>query len=278
MTTNTSVVKTPVQFAYAAQIDTLENATNAIGMSIIKGAASFCEIAYALYEVDRKKLASANGYFKTTADYAEAMFNFKHAQTSNYIKLAKRFLDVDRTAKKISFNRSMVGDNDFSVTQLTETLTLPEDATRDLIAKGDITDTMTVREIREVVKAEKARLKAEKSGDEDKADTEEKSEVEAEESPAEAEAETVTFDADDVRADTIASGFDKTVSGIAATIKAIVETDYANELSDFADSNGVTVHNKLCMMIEVYNDIVTLCNEHIDSKIALADTIERISS
>ena len=275
MTTNTSVAKTPVQFAYAAQIDTLENATNAIGMSIVKGAASFCEIAYALSEVDRKKLASANGYFKTTADYAEAMFNFKHAQTSNYIKLAKRFLDVDRTAKKISFNRSMVGDNDFSVTQLTETLTLPEDVTKDLIAKGDIVDTMTVREIREVVKAEKARLKAEKGGDEDKADTEVKTDVEAEES-SETEPETVTFDADEVRADTIASGFNQTVEGIAATIKAIVESDYANEASDFADSNGVTVHNKLCLMVELYNDIVTLCNEHTDTKISLADTIDRI--
>ena len=275
MTTNTSVAKTPVQFAYAAQIDTLENATNAIGMSIVKGAASFCEIAYALAEVDRKKLASANGYFKTTADYAEAMFNFKHAQTSNYIKLAKRFLDVDRTAKKISFNRSMVGDNEFSVTQLTETLTLPEDVTKDLIAKGDIVDTMTVREIREVVKAEKARLKAEKGGDEDKADTEVKTDVEAEES-SETEPETVTFDADEVRADTIASGFNQTVEGIAATIKAIVESDYANEASDFADSNGVTVHNKLCLMVELYNDIVTLCNEHTDTKISLADTIDRI--
>lgn len=276
MTTNTSVVKTPVQFAYAAQIDTLENATNAIGMSIVKGAASFCEIAYALYEVDRKKLASANGYFKTTADYAEAMFNFKHAQTSNYIKLAKRFLDVDRTAKKISFNRSMVGDNDFSVTQLTETLTLPEDVTKDLIAKGDIVDTMTVREIREVVKAEKARLKAEKSGDENKADTEVKADVEAEEDFSEAEPETVTFDSDDLRSDIISSGFEKAVGGLAATIKAIVESDYANEASDFADSNNVTVHNKLCLMVELYNDIVTLCNEHTDTKIALADTIDRI--
>lgn len=276
MTMNTSVAKNPVQFAYAAQIDTLENATNAIGMSIVKGAASFCEIAYALSEVDRKKLASANGYFKTTADYAEAMFHFKHAQTANYIKLAKRFLDVDRAAKKISFNRSMVGDNDFSVTQLTETLTLPEDVTKDLIAKGDIVDTMTVREIREVVKAEKARLKAEKSGDEDKADTEAESDIKTEESPIEAEAETVTFDAEEVRADTIASGFDKVVGGLTATIKAIVESDYANEASDFADSNGVTVHNKLCLMVELYNDIVTLCNEHTDTKIALADTIDRI--
>lgn len=275
-TNNTSVAKTPVQFAYAAQIDTLENATSAIGMSLVKGAASFCEIAYALSEVDRKKLASANGYFKTTADYAEAMFHFKHAQTSNYIKLAKRFLDVDRTAKKISFNRAMVGDNDFSVTQLTETLTLPEDVTKDLIKNGDIVDTMTVREIREVVKAEKARLKAEKGGDAEKADTEAESDIETENANVEAEPETVTFDADEVRADTIASGFNQTVEGIAATIKAIVESDYANEASDFADSNGVTVHNKLCLMIELYNDIVTLCNEHIDSKISLADTIDRI--
>lgn len=276
MTMNTSVTKSPVQFAYAAQIDTLENATNAIGMSIVKGAASFCEIAYALSEVDRKKLASANGYFKNTADYAEAMFHFKHAQTSNYIKLAKRFLDVDRTAKKISFNRSMVGDNDFSVTQLTETLTLPEDVTKDLIQKGDIVDTMTVREIREVVKAEKARLKAEKGGDEDKADTEAESDIETENANVEAEPETVTFDADEVRAEAIASGFNKTVEGIAATIKAIVESDYANEPTDFADSNGVTVHNKLCLMVELYNDIVTLCNEHTDTKISLADTIDRI--
>ena len=276
MTMNTSVAKSPVQFAYAAQIDTLENATNAIGMSIVKGAASFCEIAYALSEVDRKKLASANGYFKTTADYAEAMFHFKHAQTANYIKLAKRFLDVDRTAKKISFNRSMVGDNDFSVTQLTETLTLPEDVTKDLIQNGDIVDTMTVREIREVVKAEKARLKAEKSGDADKSDTEAESDIETENVNVEAEPETVTFDADDVRAEAIASGFEKTVSGIAATIKAIVESDYANEASDFADSNGVTVHNKLCLMVELYNDIVALCNEHTDTKISLADTIDRI--
>ena len=275
---NTSIAKAPVQFAYAAQIDTLENATNAIGMSIVKGAASFCEIAYALAEVDRKKLASANGCFKTTADYAEAMFNFKHAQTSNYIKLAKRFLLVDKAAKKISFNKSMVGDNEFSVTQLTETLTLPEDSTRDLIKKGDIVDTMTIREIREVVKAEKRRLKAEKDGDESKADTEADSDIEAEEADAEIDSETVTFDADDLRSDTIYSGFEQTVSGISATIKAIVENDYANEVSDFADSNGVTVHNKLCLMVEIYNDIVTLCNEHIDSKITLANPIDRISS
>lgn len=271
-----SIVKAPVQFAYAAQIDTLENATNAIGMSIVKGAASFCEIAYALAEVDRKKLASTNGYFKTTADYAEAMFHFKHAQTSNYIKLAKRFLDVDRTAKKISFNKAMVGDNDFSVTQLTETLTLPEDVTKDLISKGDITDTMTVREIREVVKAEKLRLKAEKDGGEGKADAEVNADAEVEAEDTEPDSETVTFDADELRSDTISGGFDNAVSGIAATIKEIVESDYANEVSDFADSNGVTVHNKLCLMIEVYNDIVAMCNEHIESKITLADTIERI--
>lgn len=152
-------VSANVQFAYYNGVHALSDATIAINQSLLKGAASFCEIAYTLKEVDANDL-TANTDYKNVTDYAEKVFGFKHAQTSNYIKLAKRFLIANKEESKLSFNNA-VGDNCFSVSQLTETLTLPEKIANEMIESGAINDQQTIKQIREIVKAKKAELKGE---------------------------------------------------------------------------------------------------------------------
>ena len=152
-------VSANVDFAYFNGVHALSDATIAINNSLLKGAASFCEIAYTLKEVEANDL-TANTEYKNVTDYAEKVFGFKHAQTSNYIKLAKRFLIANKDESKLSFN-STVGDNHFSVSQLTETLTLPEKVANEMIEAGTINDQQTIKQIREIVKAKKAEIRGE---------------------------------------------------------------------------------------------------------------------
>ena len=261
---NSVVTKSPVQFAFAPTIDNLDSATIEIHRSLQKGAASFCEIAYTLAEVDKKKLASSNGDYKNTAEYAEKVFGFKHAQTSNYIKLANRFLIADAKEKKIAL-KNVVGDNAFSVTQLTETLTLPEENANDLIKTGKIHDGMTAKEIREVVKAEKIRIGKTKPKGED-VSRETPGEDVSRETPGEDVSretmETVTFDSETLRVNKFVDSFEISVDTLREIIAEVVDRDFNGDASQFVDPRNVTIGNKLAAMITSFVEITNMLKEH----------------
>ena len=261
---NSVVTKSPVQFAFAPTIDNLDSATIEIHRSLLKGTASFCEIAYTLAEVDKKKLASSNGEYKNTVEYAEKVFGFKHAQTSNYIKLANRFLIADAKEKKIAL-KNVVGDNAFSVTQLTETLTLPEENANNLIKAGKIHDGMTAKEIREVVKAEKIRIGKTKPKDED-VSRETPGEDVSRETPGEDVSretmETVTFDSETLRGNKLVDSFETAVTTLSEIIAEVVDRDFNGDASQFVDPRDVTIGNKLATIITSFVDIIDLLEKH----------------
>ena len=224
-------VSANVDFAYFNGVHALTDATIAINNSLLKGAASFCEIAYTLKEVEVNDL-TANTEYKNVTDYAEKVFGFKHAQTSNYIKLAKRFLIANKEESKLSFN-STVGNNHFSVSQLTETLTLPEKVANEMIEAGAINDQQTIKQIREIVKAKKAELKGE-----DTEDTPNEADVNKDIADANEEVETVNSGAEDVTSEAA------TIEKAFAFLYSILE-DYTKKLEDI-DDNIAEADLKMC--------------------------------
>mgnify|MGYP007069865492 CR=1 FL=1 len=224
-------VSANVDFAYFNGVHALTDATIAINNSLLKGAASFCEIAYTLKEVEVNDL-TANTEYKNVTDYAEKVFGFKHAQTSNYIKLAKRFLIANKEESKLSFN-STVGNNHFSVSQLTETLTLPEKVANEMIEAGTINDQQTIKQIREIVKAKKAELKGE-----DTEDTPNEADANKDIADANEEVETVNSETEDATSEA------RTIEKAFTFLYSILE-DYIKKLETI-DSDIAKKDLKMC--------------------------------
>lgn len=254
-------VSANVDFAYYKGIETLANATDSINQSLLKGAASFCEIAYTLKEVEVHDL-TANTEYKNVTDYAEKVFGFKHAQTSNYIKLAKRFLIANSNESKLAFNNA-VGNNHFSVSQLTETLTLPEKVANELIEAGAINDQQTIKQIREIVKKKKAELRgetAEETEDIENANEEivyDNSNIANDECERDFAAENAAV---------IEKGFAYMYAGLEQYINEIakMELDNSDEISE-------NLKSVLCRINDEYNYIVNTLREMNVAKILAFD-------
>lgn len=119
------------------------------------------KLAVILSDVDKADCLKEDG-FKNVADYALQTFNIRKSLTYNLIKIGAEYLD----RKALTTTLEHDGEKDFNATQLGEVVRLGYNKVSDLAKERIITPEMTVRQIREVVKEEKALNEMEENGGE----------------------------------------------------------------------------------------------------------------
>lgn len=130
------------------QIKKLENATQLIQLAEEGTRRNLYTIASALAIVDKNKLYE-EGDYKNTAEYGEAMFNYKRATTSALIRVAVRFLDGSNSTLK------QVGEKDYTIYQLMELLPMPDADIANALENGELNPYMTTKAIRDLAKSYK---------------------------------------------------------------------------------------------------------------------------
>lgn len=127
------------------QIKKLENATQLIQLAEEGTRRNLYTIASALAIVDRNKLYE-EGDYKNTAEYGEAMFNYKRATTSALIRVAVRFLNGANSTLK------QEGEKDYTIYQLMELLPLSDADIANALENGELNPYMTTKAIRDLAK------------------------------------------------------------------------------------------------------------------------------
>lgn len=140
------------------QIKKLENATQLIQLAEEGTRRNLYTIASALAIVDKNKLYE-EGEYKNTAEYGEAMFNYKRATTSALIRVAVRFLNGSNSTLK------QEGEKDYTIYQLMELLPMGDTDINTALETGELNPYMTTKAIRDLAKSYKPVLEI-KSGKE----------------------------------------------------------------------------------------------------------------
>lgn len=130
------------------QIKKLENATQLIQLAEEGTRRNLYIIASALAIVDKNKLYE-EGDYKNTAEYGEAMFNYKRATTSALIRVAVRFLDGSNSTLK------QEGEKDYTICQLMELLPMSDADIANALENGELNPYMTTKAIRDLAKSYK---------------------------------------------------------------------------------------------------------------------------
>ena len=130
------------------QIKKLENATQLIQLAEEGTRRNLYTIASTLAIVDKNKLYE-EGEYKNTAEYGEAMFDYKRATTSALIRVAVRFLNGSNSTLKQD------GEKDYTIYQLMELLPMSDTDIENALENGELNPYMTTKSIREMVKAYK---------------------------------------------------------------------------------------------------------------------------
>lgn len=133
------------------QIKKLENATQLIQHAEEGTRRNLYTIASALAIVDKNKLYE-EGEYKNTAEYGEAMFNYKRTTTSALIRVAVRFLNGSNSTLKEE------GEKDYTIYQLMELLPMGDVDINTALENGELNPYMTTRAIRDLVKSYKSPL------------------------------------------------------------------------------------------------------------------------
>lgn len=133
------------------QIKKLENATQLIQLAEEGTRRNLYTIASALAIVDKNKLYE-EGDFKNTAEYGEAMFNYKRATTSALIRVAVRFLNGANSTLK------QEGEKDYTIYQLMELLPMGDADINTALENGELNPYMTTKAIRDLAKSYKPAL------------------------------------------------------------------------------------------------------------------------
>lgn len=130
------------------QIKKLENATQLIQLAEEGTRRNLYTIASALAIVDKNKLYE-EGNYKNTAEYGEAMFNYKRATTSALIRVAVRFLNGANSTLK------QEGEKDYTIYQLMELLPMSDTDISTAMENGELNPYMTTKAIRDLAKGYK---------------------------------------------------------------------------------------------------------------------------
>lgn len=111
---------------------------------------SFYRIAAIMNNIDEQKMYVDDG-FKDCIDYATTVFNMKKSDAYNLLKIGAEY------THKNGHESNLPHDNkDYSKAQVVALLPLGRGTAYDLTTAGTITPEMTVRQIKEVVKNNKA--------------------------------------------------------------------------------------------------------------------------
>lgn len=130
------------------QIKKLENATQLIQLAEEGTRRNLYTIASSLAIVDKNKLYE-EGEYKSTAEYGEAMFNYKRATTSALIRVAVRFLNGSNSTLK------QEGEKDYTIYQLMELLPMSDTDIANALENGELNPYMTTKAIRDLAKSYK---------------------------------------------------------------------------------------------------------------------------
>lgn len=130
------------------QIKKLENATQLIQLAEEGTRRNLYTIASTLAIVDKNKLYE-EGDYKNTAEYGEAMFNYKRATTSALIRVAVRFLNGSNSTLK------QEGEKDYTIYQLMELLPMSDTDIANALENGELNPYMTTKAIRDLAKSYK---------------------------------------------------------------------------------------------------------------------------
>lgn len=125
----------------------LSNTTDKINKLQVNMKKSLLAIAKILSEIKAEEVKKAG--FKNVTHYAEVVFGYKKAMTSNLIRIGTQYVVHDKN----KYYTILENDgSDFTVSQLQECLKLDVATVQDLVEDKTITADMTCKEIREVVK------------------------------------------------------------------------------------------------------------------------------
>lgn len=149
------------------QIKKLENATQLIQLAEEGAIRNLYTIASALAIVDKNKLYE-EGDYKNTAEYGEAMFNYKRTTTSALIRVAVRFLNGSNSTLKQD------GEKDYTIYQLMELLPMSDGDINTALESGELNPYMTTKAIRDLAKGYKLinAVESETEAKEEEVDTE----------------------------------------------------------------------------------------------------------
>lgn len=125
----------------------LANTTDKINKLQVNMKKSLLAIAKLLSDIKAEDVKKAG--FKNTAHYAEVVFGYKKAMTSNLIRIGSQYVVHDKNKYYTILEDN---GNDFTVSQLQECLKLEVPTLQELVEEKTITADMTCKEIREVVK------------------------------------------------------------------------------------------------------------------------------
>lgn len=126
---------------------TLANTTDKINKLQLNMKKSLLAIAKILSDIKTEDVKKAG--FKNVAHYAEVVFGYKKAMTSNLIRIGTQYVVCDKN----KYYTILENDgSDFTVSQLQECLKLDVATVQDLVEDKTITSDMTCKEIRDVVK------------------------------------------------------------------------------------------------------------------------------
>lgn len=128
-----------------ARIESLEHGRYS-RMSMAKN-----EIAMGLYLIHTEKLYLASNY-KSVFEVAKAVLDFSRMTASNYIRVAKRFIEKKRPVSIFYDGKSGL---DFNISQLIQLLKLTDDEIRFCMEGGMLEYTTSVTAIKSVVKVMK---------------------------------------------------------------------------------------------------------------------------
>ena len=126
---------------------TLANTTDKINKLQLNMKKSLLAIAKILSDIKTEDVKKAG--FKNVAHYAEVVFGYKKAMTSNLIRIGTQYVVHDKNKYYTILEEDGV---DFTVSQLQECLKLDVATVQDLVEEKTITADMSCKEIREVVK------------------------------------------------------------------------------------------------------------------------------
>lgn len=125
----------------------LANTTDKINKLQLNMKKSLLAIAKILSDIKAEDVKKAG--FKNTAHYAEVVFGYKKAMTSNLIRIGAQYVVHDKNKYYTILENE---GSDFTVSQLQECLKLEVPTVQELVEEKTITADMTCKEIREVVK------------------------------------------------------------------------------------------------------------------------------
>lgn len=125
----------------------LANTTDKINKLQLNMKKSLLAIAKILSDIKSEDVKKAG--FKSVAHYAEVVFGYKKAMTSNLIRIGNQYVVHDKNKYYTILENE---GSDFTVSQLQECLKLEVSTVQELVEEKTITPDMTCKEIREVVK------------------------------------------------------------------------------------------------------------------------------